>query len=78
MSRDTDNGALQEHEPVVDDAAAHAPVEHEGETAEHLALAQRRVAGEDLAHTCCKFLRGNTRGGLAYGKLGAVGRTTTA
>jgi hypothetical protein len=34
-----------EHEPVADDPTTHVPVEHEGETPEHLALTQPGVAG---------------------------------
>jgi hypothetical protein len=39
-----------------DKAAAHVSVEHEGETTEHLALAESGLAGEDVAHSIRKYL----------------------
>ena len=49
-------GSESQHQPVGDDAAAHVPVEHEGETAEHLALAQRGVGGKDVPHAYRELL----------------------
>ena len=49
-------GSKPEHELVGDDATAHVPIEHEREAAEHLALAQRGLGGEELAHAFRQLL----------------------